>query len=255
MIHVITGMVRDEFIFMRRYPLNTVSAVVTGYVIFLMLFLGVRTVMGPASLGSTTASLVIGYWVFLLTNISFQNFGYYISEQAMVGTLEQLYLSPMGVGWIALGKMISVLLFNLMISVPFLFLMMLTTGQWFNIDVPSVLPLVLTTVLQAYGIGLVMAGLVLVHKRIQALYQIVSMLMVVFLVAPPEASPLVHWLPLNLPWRLLRTVMADGVPLWMLPARQTLFVFTYTLLLFGAGWGVYAWCERLSRRRGSLGQY
>lgn len=256
MIHLLAGVIREEIVFLRRYPFNTISAVATMYIIFLMLFFGARSAAGMGfDLGDSISGLVVGYWVFVITTIAFQQLGMYLSEQAKVGTLEQLYLSPYGFGWIACGKMLGVLVYNLVVSVPFLFVLMLTTGKWLHVDMLSVVPLVLANVLQAYGIGFLLGGLTLLHKRMEALFQLVTMFLLAGIALPTALSPLVRLLPLNLPWRLLRSVMAEGVSIGALPGSDLLFVTVHTLLLFGLGWVAYLICERSARRRGALGQY
>lgn len=256
MRHVVLGMMREEMIQLRRYPLNTVSAFVTMYIIFLMLVFGVSTASSVGiSLGHSMAGLVVGYWVFLLSNVSFQNLGYYLSEQAMVGTLEQLYLSPYGFAPVALGKMLGILLYNVTVTVPFILVLMATTRQWLHFDVVSMTPLLLAVVLQSYGLGLAMGGLVLIQKRVQALYQLVTMLLGAFIVLPADASPLVRFLPLNTTWRLLRAVMADGESIVGLPRSELAFVLAQTVVLFGFGTLVYRLCEGRARRLGTLGQY
>lgn len=256
MIHLLAGVIREEIALLKRYPFNTVSAVATMYIIFLMLFFGAKSAVGMGvDLGDSISSLVVSYWVLVITTVSFQQFGFYLSEQAKVGTLEQLYLSPYGFGWIACGKMLGVFTYNVAVSAPFLFLLMLTTGKWLHVDLLSVVPLVLANVLQAYGIGFLLGGLTLVHKRMEALFQLVTMLLVACIALPTALSPWVRLLPLNVTWRLLRTVMAEGVSIGALPGSDLAFVAIQTLTLFGLGWIAYLACEKSARRRGALGQY
>lgn len=253
MINLFAAVIRADLTELRRSLINTLSGMSTTYLMFLLFFFGARVTAG-AALGETLSSLVVAYWVMLLTNVAFQNLGYFITEQAMVGTLEQIYLSPYGFGWIAVAKMVAVFLQNMLLSLPFLLLMLLTTGQRIHFDLVSVLPLVLLCMAQSYGFGLLMAGLVLLHKRVQALYQFVSMLLAVCLVVPLEAWG-ARLLPLTVAWRLLRRIMADGEGLWDLPAADLGLVFAQSAVYLLIGWAVYVRCERAARRAGSLGQY
>lgn len=254
MIHALIGLVRQEFITGRRYWLNMLSGVAFGYILFVLLFFGVQS-FAPAGLGGAVESLVVGYWVVLLTNMCYQSIESFVGMEAMAGTLEQLYLSPFPFGWLALGKVLGAVLFYLALNVPFLALIMATTGRWLHIDVLSIAPLVLVVMAQAFGLGFAMGGVMLIVKQVGQLSQAVSMLLVVCIAAPPNLSPLVSLLPYNLAWRLLRSVMADSVPLWRLPPGDLAFVAAQTAVLVLVGGLVYRWCEKVAKRRGLLGQH
>jgi ABC-2 type transport system permease protein len=253
MIHALLGLTRHQFVTQERYWLNLVSGTLWAYLLFVLVFLGIRS--PGLDLGITTGSLIIAYWVIFLTNDAFQSVQYQLSNEASVGTLEQLYLSPFPFWWIAFGKMFGGFLLNMAINLPFLFLMMFTTGRWLSFDVASVLPLVTATIAQAYGIGLALGGAALIYKQIGSLGLVPELLMVAFIMAPQDLSPLVRFLPFNLEWRLLRDVMADGIPIWGLPVPGLGLIVLKTIILIGAGWAVYSWCERVAKRKALLGQY
>lgn len=256
MIHALLGFMRLEFNTARRYWLNSIAALMFAYVLFVLLFLGITSYAGPAqNLGEAIESLIVGYWVVLLTNLTFQSFESFVTMESVTGTLEQLYLSPFHFSWLAFSKMLAALIYSLGINIPFLFLMMLTTGKWLHIDVISITPLVLLIVAQAFGLSTIMGGLAMVFKRVGALSQAVAMLLVLFIVAPPSLSPLVSLLPFNLAWRLLRDVMSQGIPIWMLPAGDLTFVVLQTIIIFAVGYMLFMQCERIAKRQGLIGQH
>ncbi|MEW6048531.1 MAG: hypothetical protein AB1609_18980, partial [Bacillota bacterium] len=151
MRHVLVAMIRDEYVYFRRHPINAVSGLALSYFLFLMLFLGARYVVPPAHLGSTLEALIVGYWLVLMTNHAFQELGTYISGSALRGTLEQMFLSPFGFWWVVTCKLVASILANLVTNGAFLLVLMATTGRWLHLP-PAVLPLALAPVLQAYAI-------------------------------------------------------------------------------------------------------
>lgn len=256
MRHALLGILRQQFTMVRRYWFSSVSGMVFGYLVFVLILFSIRTTMGIGmDLGDTTESLIIAYWVVMLTNISYQSIHGYIAGEAATGTLEQLYVSPCPFGWILFGKILGDFLFNLSLNVPFLVLMMATTGRWLHFDVISILPLVVLCCAQAYAFGLVMGGTTLLHKRTGALGQVVTMLLVLFIAAPADQGWWVRFLPLNVLWRCLRIVMTEGVRLWHLPLRELLFVLLQTGVLVGIGSIVFRLCESITKERGLIGQY
>lgn len=107
-VHVITGATKVYLPELRRYAFNTVSAIVTLYIVFVVMFFGAQAVAGPAeTFGSTMEALVVGSLVWVFALIGFGNLGQSVTQEAQQGTLEQLFLSPWGFGWVALGRLLA----------------------------------------------------------------------------------------------------------------------------------------------------
>jgi ABC-2 type transport system permease protein len=256
MIYAMLGLVRQYFQRRLRYRIALFWDVVFGWAIFALLFFGIQVSAGTGVyLGATTASLIVGFWVWQLTSSAFEGVGSYVSDEASVGTLEQLYLSPFPSWWVILSRALGNFIYDLSVYVPFLFLLMVTTGRWLHLDPVSIFPLITFAVAQAYGIGLVMAGVALIHKRVRVLGQVATMFFAVSIAAPQDFSPFIRLLPLNLEWRLVRDVMENGVPLWEVSAADLALVAIKTLVVVGFGCGIYKWCEGIAKRRALLGQY
>jgi len=170
---------------MRRYIFNTISGLITMYIVFLLLFYGAKTVGGAAfQTGDSLEGLVVGYMVWMLALLAYGDLAWGISMEAEIGTLEQLYLSPAGFSWVNVSWLIARSVVNLVFLGLILLVMMLTTGQWLNLDLVSLVPLVLLTMLAPYGFGFMMAGLALVFKRIQSAFQILQFVFVAFVAVP-----------------------------------------------------------------------
>lgn len=255
MIHAVVGLMRHEWIQVRRYWLNYLSGTLVYYVLFLLAVYGSRTSGNSTGVGAARDSLVVGFWVVSMTNVAFERTGFFVANQAMMGTLEQLYLSPFGFGWILVASLLVGLLTILFVTVPLLLLLMATTGQWLHVNPLTLTPLVAVIVAQAYAIGLCVGALALIHKRVQGLNQAALLVLLVFIAAPRDLSPLVRVLPLNGAWQLLRDAMTDGRLLWELPLSDVVLVIAQTGVLLAVSWAFFRWCERVAKARGLLGQY
>ena len=174
--------------------------------------------------------------------------------EAQAGTLEQLYLAPCGFRWISVFSILSSLVFSAAPVALALLAMMATTGVWLSIDLVSVIPLLVITMLGAVGVGYVMGGLALVFKRVQAAFQIVQFLFVGMLVLP-ERLWWTRLLPLAGGNALIRQVMVNGARLWDLPAADVLTATAVGVAYLAAGLLAFSTCERLARSRGLLGHY
>ncbi|MEK3886294.1 hypothetical protein [Bacillus sp. FSL K6-3431] len=254
MIHVLQGAIWFEFIQAKRYWLNQLVGIISFYAIFLFLFFGVQFFGQSASLGTTLESIIIGFWVFMLVGFAYQSASALIGRNISMGTLEHLHLSPYGFVSISFGSLIGNFIIMLLLYVPFLLLMMLTTGKWLYIDLISIVPLLCGIVLQAFGIGFIIGGLRLIHKRISSLHEPLNLLFGVCIIMPPD-SIIAKLLPFNTLWRLLRDVMTDGDSIFHLPMVPLFYCLIQTIVILALGVFIYNWCDSITKNKGSIGQY
>ncbi len=241
---------------MKRYMFNTVSSLVTMYIVFLLLFFGAKAVGGTAfQAGDSLEGLVVGYIVWVFSIMAYSDLSWSISNEAQIGTLEQMYLSPTGFAWVSGSLLVSRFMVNLVMVIALLMVMMLTSGNWLNLDVISLFPLLVVTILGPYGIGFMMGGLALIYKRIQSAFQILQFVFVAFVAVPINQYYWIKYLPLAMGNRLVHQVMVDGDHLWQLPLGDLLVATIVGLAYFLVGLGTFAYCVTVARDRGLMGQY
>ena len=241
---------------MRRYVFNTISGLVTMYIVFMLLFMGVRGIGGAALAGGTTLEgLVVSYLVWVLSISAYSDLAWDLNQEAQVGTLEQLYISPIGFNWLNAFNLISGLGLSFVFATVLLTLMMLTTGTYLNLDLISVVPLMITALLSVYGIGFAMGGLALIFKRIQAFFQIFQFVFVAFLALPLDRFPWAQFLPLTMGGHLLRQVMVHGTRLWELPTTSLAVLVLTGVTYLALGLATFEWSARIAKRKGLLGHY
>ena len=245
-----------RYIYLKRYYFDTLSMIVTIFLVFLIIFFGAAALLGasPAA-GDTLEGIVVGFMVWTFALVAYSTLSWGIIEEAQQGTLEQLYMSPLGFGWVTILRVAAHFIINVFMVLVILFLMMATTGRWLNLDVLSLIPLVLLTVAGAYGIGFFMGGLALVFKRVQSALQILQFVLVIFIAAPMGWMPFMKFLPLSLGTRLIGAVMIDGRSLFELPPGDVLFLIGNSAVYFGLGFLAFKFFEDVARDRGLLGHY
>jgi ABC-2 type transport system permease protein len=250
------AMVVRNLINMRRYAFNTISGLVTMYIVFMLLFLGVRGIGGAAIAGGTTLEgLIVSYLLWVLSISAYSDLAWDLNQEAQVGTLEQLYISPIGFNWLNAFNLISGLLLSFVFAGVLLTVMILSTGKTLNLDLASILPLLITAVLSVYGIGFAMGGLALIFKRIQAFFQIFQFVFVAFLALPLDSFPWAQFLPLTMGGHLLRQVMVHGVRLWELPPSSLAVLAFVGIGYLVLGLIIFEWSARIAKRKGLLGHY
>ena len=180
---------------MTRYLFNMISGFVTFYIVFALLFFGTKSIGGGViDLGDTLEGIFAGYLTWMLAMMGSTELAWNVTSEAQTGTFEQQYLSPVGYRWIALFTESFNFVYNISLIFLIALVMAVTTGQKIHLHLGSTLPVMLSVYVQATGLGLALAGLALMYKRIQSFFQVVQFLMIGFLLVPWDRFPWARYL-------------------------------------------------------------
>lgn len=249
-------MVRKEILTLLRYPFNLVSGLISVYLIFLIIFFGARSLMGTrAGFGQTLEGIIVGFMMWFLAIMAYSDLAWSLTREAQQGTLEQLYMSPLGFTWVNTFRLISALLINLVITLGLLLVMMVSSGRHLHLDVVRVLPLMLLTIAGIYGIGFIAGGAALVFKQVQSLLQILQFLFVGLIVAPIDKLPWLKYLPLALGTNLIGKVMVHSQSFGELGVGNLLFLLANSICYLFGGLLLFKLFENIAREKGLLGHY
>ncbi len=254
-LNVLRANLRKVATEMRRYLPNTISTVITFYAIFLMFFLGIQVLGAPESAEANTQYVIVSTALWFLALMAMQGIGWEITLEATRGTLEQLYMSPMGAWRILLARMVGTVLVNLIIIVLMVFLSMVTARQWLNLDLVTLAPILLLTIVGMLGVGFVVAGLALVYKQVESLLQIAQFVFLALVAVPLSAVPLLELAPVVKGADMVREVMVEGKALGGFGGLEWLSLAVNAAVYFLLGVFLYKRAERRALNRGLLGQY
>ncbi|WBL15813.1 ABC transporter permease [Sutcliffiella sp. NC1] len=253
--NVLTSNVKKEYIELKRYLPNTIALLLTFYIIFLGAFFGVMFVGDPASFESNVQYSIVSivFWGLTMTTMNF--IGYAIITEAMRGTLEQLYMSPMGVWRIMLTRMIGQFVLQSFIMIILLFAAMLTSGQWLNLNPLTTIPIIFITMISMFGVSFMIAGLAIIVKQIQAFLQIFQFVLMALVFVPLSVAPYLAFAPFVKGVDMVRTVMLENRGLTEFLWTDYAVLITNSLVYFIVGLIVFHRCERIAMKKGLLGQY
>jgi ABC-2 type transport system permease protein len=256
LFRVAAALLRYQGITMRRYYFNTIMALVGAYLFFFMIFMGAWAVLGgQPEFQSALSEAVVRMLIWMMAIQGFSAIANTLSAEAGQGTLEQLAMSPFGLGRLLLVRSLTHFVVQLGLTFTYLFLMMATTRQWLHIDLASMLPLMLLTVLGATGIGFVMGGAALLFKRMQSSFGLLQYLFIALIAVPPERFEYITLFPLALGADLLCRVMIDGVSLLEMPGASLGGLVLNSGFYLLAGFAAFRLFERRARTLGVLGHY
>ncbi|WP_255170468.1 ABC transporter permease [Natrononativus amylolyticus] len=243
-----------RWILLKRYPVDTVGQLVTVVLLFVVLFLGGQSIVGP-DLGGTLGAVVVGYFLWTMAVGAYSSLAQTIFVETQWGTFEQLYVAPRRFEVIAAAMAVVFLLETLLWGSLVLGFMLLVTGASLHVDPVTVALIGLLSLCSAIGVGFVMGGLALLYKRIASVLGLVQFALVGFIAAPVATYPSLHVAPLSTGSYLLRLSMDSGVLLTELPHDLLALLVVKAVVYVGGGLLGLRALVNVARRRGVVGHY
>jgi ABC-2 type transport system permease protein len=200
--------------------------------------------------------VMVGWLTWVVASDCMGELPYAISEEAQTGTLEQVCLAPIPLAGVlttrSLAYLVGVGAKGIAATVLLaLFVAPLQSG-------PALVGLFLISLVGAYGLGFLFAGVALVFKRTEALVGLIFSLMIFLtgaLVGLESLGPLYQAFKLALPltWgiSMMRALLADGV----LAGGEMIGLGLHSLAYLGVGLAIFAVGYRRARARGTLMHY
>lgn len=246
-----------EFI---RYRFNAISEVLYLYVLFLAMFLGIKSFgtgfgISPIDMGSNLEGFIVGYFLWTIIVTSYSGIAYGLTNDANRGTLEQLNMSGIKLSTIVTVRSLSDLLINLIVSAVLLFIIIITTNYQFEIKIFSILLPIFIGIFGILGIGLIFGGLALIFKKIQSLLNIVQYFFIAFLMVSPENKIIYNLLPFRPAADIVMLSMRRGFSFIDFSIYDYGIMIGNSVLYFSIGLLAFNRCIKLAKKKGLLGQY
>ncbi|PYZ95023.1 ABC transporter [Salipaludibacillus keqinensis] len=254
-LNLLKANVRMEYIEMKRYLPNTLALLLTFYIIFLAAFFGIMFVGDPASFDANVQYSIVSVVFWSLTMMTMNFIGFSVVTEAMRGTLEQLYMSPMGVWKIMLTRMIGQFVLQSVLMTLLLFAAMGTSGQWLNLNPMTTIPIILVTMVSMIGVSYMIAGLAIIVKQIQAFLQIFQFILMGLVFIPLSVAPMLVFAPFVKGVNMVREVMINNLTLTQMPWSDFGVLILNSSVYLVIGLFVFHLCEKIAMKKGLLGQY
>ena len=239
-----------------RYWMNTATSLVILLILFLVFFYLPQAVVGSPIKGERENTIIIGYIIWVLTLIGFQSLPDSIVEESRTGTLEQLYMSHFRIEIIFFFELIYSFLLALVYSGVILGLIMLITGKYFSfLELIQVIPVALLMLSGVWGIAFVLAGLAVVFKRLESLYNLVQFLLVGFVILGAIQSPVIYFMPISHATVMIHKLINEGYSLASFNSLDWIILCANSLCYFLLGIFIYKLCEKTAMKKALLGHY
>ncbi|WP_249870663.1 ABC transporter permease [Oceanobacillus saliphilus] len=254
-LNLLKANMRKEYLELKRYLPNTIAMLLTFYIIFLGLFGTIHFIGDPSTQDTNIQYVIVNYIFWFLTITVINSIGYEVINEAMRGTLEQLSMSPMGIWRIMAARLVSTTLINIVIVIGLLYLSMATSGQWLNIDIMTIAPILILTLISMFGVAFIIAGISIILKQVQAFLQILQFILMGLTFVPLSLSPVLAFLPFVKGIDLVRNVMINGISISQIGMGDFLILGFNAIFYFAVGLGIFIYCERVALNKGLLAHY
>lgn len=245
-----------------RYRFNTISYILTFYVLFISMFFGLKYFgasmsVSSENLGNTLEGLVVGFFLWTIMVMTYADTAYSITHDATTGTLEQVSMSYLGLENILVTRSITNLITNLIICIVTILGIMLTTGIRLEINVLSLFIPIFIGIFSILGIGLIFGGIALIFKKVQSLLDLIQYFLIALVIPGVESlSKVVEFL---LPFRpsieKIFLVSRNGQTLSDFSLLDYSMMIGNSIIYFSIGIYVFKICTKIAKKKGVLGQY
>lgn len=281
-----------NFIIMRRYWFRTITGMIIGYTMLLMIIVGFmqkgQAVGDLASKLTTAESATSGALGFIMGMFAFGIVGMFtqgLQEMAQSGQLEQLCMSPHGLVTNFLARSVVNSISSIMTSAIMIWLIAKSIGGVLHPEVGPIVLLLALSFANLIGFGFMVGGLVLVFKQTGQIAVVIRLALFGLAIVATEkiahwpalARWLAHILPITDAAICLKFVLVHGQMQPVLdqagkavmdaagkPAMEFVSLFAhpsfYFLLVSCALWTIigitcFRSMENWSRNKGTLGAY
>ncbi|AKI97287.1 ABC transporter permease [Kosmotoga pacifica] len=246
---------KKNLIEFKRYYFNSISGIITIFVLFYLIFFGVKAVgSNSPTFGDTIDGIIVGYFMWLMFIFSFQGVSFGIMDEAQRGTLEQVFMSPIPFEFQIFSRVVADFVFNICMIIPLMYLAAFTTKRNLGFNLPTLLYLLIIGVMGALGIGLILGGIALVFKRISSFIQIVTFGSLAFTMIDAKSIPL-KFLPMSQTAYLMRQMAINKMNMFDFPFVEHLVLWISSFLYLLAGILAFKAFKISTMKSGSLSQY
>lgn len=248
------AILRRDVILMLRYPVNSVGGIATAILFFVMILWGGRTV-GGEQFDNALGAIIVGYFLVTMSITAYQSLANQVTTEASWGTLERIYMSPVGFGRVMVLMATSSILFSFFWGFVILLIIIVLSGESIVIHFGSVSVVVFFALLSILGLGLIFGGAAVRFKRISNIFNLFQFLFFALVAAPVQQYPLLKALPLAQGSFLLQRIMNDGHRIWELAPTEVGILVTVGLVYFLVGYVIFQAMTYWSRQAGVMGHY
>lgn len=235
---------------LKRYKFNTIFTIFFTYIVFVAIYGGGSLAGGGLGgyFKQNSVAFAIGYIFVIVVMSGVGGFAGDITGYAKTGILEQLFMSDIPFGITLVIRNIATIIVQFFFIASVLLLITLTMGIPFGFN-PLHLVILLLSLFEVYGLGLIMGGIALLFKNVSSVIGALQFFFMPLAFASIQ-EPWLWLFPITPGAELMRRVSAGT-----LQTTDLLFFVLNTILYFAIGSIIFNICLNATRKRGTMGIY
>jgi ABC-2 type transport system permease protein len=232
-------------------------------ILFALFFLAIMFAVGRGTFHQEQViPLLLGFVGYIFFHMQTNRLFWGLLGEMQSGTLEQMYLSPLPSWLLTIGLEVASIVEAAISALVLSLFIELVVQVTLPLRWAALIPLVLL-VFGSAGYSLILGGLTLLFKRLEMLKELFQIVVLIFggVLVPLDRMPgwmatIARFLPLTPGVEGLRKILLDQVSLGRLSGDGTLLWLVGSAVAYLAlGIVIFRWCERIAKRKGTLGQY
>lgn len=253
-VNLFYGFLDRHLTIFRRYPINLFGSTVGFLIMFFMIFYGGKSI-APSALGDTLGALIVGFFLWSMSQTTFLFLSNMINNEAQWGTLEQLYVSPFRFSTVMFAAVTTSVSVSVGLAVLNLAVVLVVTGETLVIDLVTTVPILVLTLCTAVGLSFTFGGVALIYKRIRGLLSIMQYVFVGLISFALTDALWPRLLPIGQGTAMLHRAMTEGVRLWEFSLVEYLLLVGTAIGYLGLGYLVFSYAQYRTRKNGMLDDY
>lgn len=255
--NLFTGTFLKTIFELRRYVFDTISNMISLYIVFIFLFINLKYQGNLKSSSMLVDSLIMNYTLWMFIVYGYNCIASNIISSTQKGILQQLYMAPMGIQWYFFYDAISYFFISF-IEIGIVFLLIVFTTGYFNLlscTLIMIMPILFIAIFSIWGIGYMLGGLSLLFKKISSFSRIIQYIFIGLLVLPLGKYPIMKFLPFSYGAFMINQIINKQCTLQSFAAVQYLILFLNSAFYFVIGIIIYKLCETKVIQNGSIDHY
>lgn len=127
---------------------------------------------------------------------------------------------------------------------------MITSNQWLNLDLLSIVPITIITLIGVMGIGFVIAGITLVFKQVDHILQPFQFVIMAMTFIPITIAPFLRYVPFMFGLQLIRNIGISNVSFIDIPLSDLIFLILNSAIYLMIGLYLFKKCEKNAKQKG-----
>ncbi|NLZ35627.1 MAG: hypothetical protein GX889_12145 [Clostridiales bacterium] len=202
-------------------------------------------------LGIDYLTFILIYAILWLVLSSFSHTSNIVVNEAKIGTIEQLIISPYGIKNIVLIRLIIQSLISISFITVVLLISNILTQNMYNLHIGTFIITITIGIFSLYGIGLILTSISLLTKEINLLLAIVK-IAVLYIIIKFDANILI---PFSYAKSILTELILNNKSLSVYPLGYLIMFVLNSLLFFLFGVFCFKYVEKIALKKGNITGY